>query len=41
DKHLDRTLRRSLRHIQHRPDLIDGCHAATGLTLTTSHPERQ
>ncbi|GGU41273.1 hypothetical protein GCM10010289_72720 [Streptomyces violascens] len=37
DEHLDRTLRRNLRHIQNRPDLIDGCLAGTGLTLT-HHP---
>ncbi|MFC8666893.1 transposase [Streptomyces sp. NPDC057199] len=37
DDHLERTLRRGLRHIQHRPDLIDGCLADTGLTLTR-HP---
>ncbi|MFI6517508.1 IS630 family transposase [Spirillospora sp. NPDC050679] len=34
--HLMRTLRRGLRQIQHRSHLIDGCLAATGLTLTTS-----
>ncbi|PBD02403.1 putative transposase [Streptomyces sp. Ag82_O1-15] len=34
DEHLERTLRRGLRHIQLRPDLIDGCLAGTGLTLT-------
>lgn len=34
DEHLERTLRRGLRHIQLRPDLIDGCLAGTGFTLT-------
>ncbi|CAM5651901.1 DDE endonuclease OS=Streptomyces griseorubiginosus OX=67304 GN=AQJ54_40135 PE=4 SV=1 [Streptomyces griseorubiginosus] len=34
DDHLERALRRSLRHIQLRPDLIDGCLAGTGLSLT-------
>nr|WP_233273710.1 hypothetical protein [Streptomyces broussonetiae] len=34
DDHLERTLRRGLRHIQLRPDLIDGCLAGTGLKLT-------
>ncbi|GAX57928.1 endonuclease [Streptomyces olivochromogenes] len=34
DEHLERTLRRGLRHIQLSPDLIDGCLAGTGLTLT-------
>ncbi|OIK06394.1 hypothetical protein BIV23_08415 [Streptomyces monashensis] len=33
DEHLERTLRRGLRHIQLRPDLIGGCLADTGLTL--------
>lgn len=37
DDHLERTLRRGLRHIQLRPDLIDGCLAGTGLRLT-HHP---
>lgn len=32
DEHLERTLRRGLRHIQLRPDLIDGCLTGTGLT---------
>lgn len=32
--HLERILRPGLRHIQLRPDLIDGCLAGTGLTLT-------
>ncbi|MEV0504830.1 transposase [Streptomyces spectabilis] len=39
--HLIRALRRSLREIQYRPELIDGCLAATGLTLTTSRPQTQ
>ncbi len=34
DEHLEHTLRRGLRHIQLRPDLIDGCLTGTGLTLT-------
>ncbi len=34
EEHLEQTLRRGLRHIQLRPDLIDGCLAGTGLTLT-------
>lgn len=41
DEHLERTLRRGLRHIQLRPDLINGCLAGTRLTLTltlTHHP---
>ncbi|MFJ6393893.1 transposase [Streptomyces sp. NPDC091972] len=37
DDHLERTLRRGLRHIQLQPDLIDGCLAGTRLTLT-HHP---
>lgn len=37
DTHLEQTLRRGLRHVQHRPDLIDGCLAGTGLQLT-HHP---
>lgn len=37
DAHLEQTLRRGLRHIQHRPDLIDGCLTGTGLQLT-HHP---
>ncbi|WP_253917142.1 transposase [Streptomyces sp. MNP-20] len=39
--HLIRTLRRSLREIQYRPELIDACLAATGLTITTSRPQPQ
>ncbi|CAG6396716.1 transposase [Streptomyces cocklensis] len=31
--HLMRNLRQGLREVQYRPDLIDGCLAATGLTL--------
>jgi len=34
DEHLERTLRRGLRHIQLQPDLIDGCLAGTRLPLT-------
>ena len=34
DEHLERTLRRGLRHIQLHPDLIDGCLAGTRLPLT-------
>ncbi|MDQ0905612.1 hypothetical protein QFZ22_001597 [Streptomyces canus] len=44
DEHLERTLRRGLRHIQLRPDLIDGCFTGTGLTLTdqpTTTPRAQ
>nr|WP_234425706.1 transposase [Streptomyces kebangsaanensis] len=33
--HLMRVLRRRLREIQYRSDLLDGCLAAAGLTLTT------
>ncbi|HET6355925.1 MAG TPA: IS630 family transposase, partial [Streptomyces sp.] len=39
--HLLRALRQGLRQIQYRGELIDGCLAATGLTLTTTHPESQ
>ncbi|MFD7732215.1 IS630 family transposase [Kitasatospora phosalacinea] len=35
--HLMRALRRGLRQVQHRPDLIDGCLAGTGLTLVAAH----
>jgi transposase len=34
DDHLERTLRRGLRHIQRRPDLIDGCLRETALEMT-------
>ncbi|MFE0690835.1 transposase [Streptomyces xiamenensis] len=34
DGHLERTLRRGLRHIRHRPHLIDGCLTGTGPQLT-------
>nr|WP_307037783.1 transposase [Streptomyces canus] len=37
--HLTRTLRRGLAHIQRHPELIDGCLAETGLTLTADHPK--
>ncbi|GED86453.1 transposase [Streptomyces sp. 6-11-2] len=39
--HLMRALRRGLRQAQYQPDLIDGCLAGTGLTLTTPHLQRQ
>lgn len=39
--HLMCVLRRRLRELQYRPDLLDGGLAATGLTLTTSPPEAQ
>ena len=39
--HLIRTLRRGLRHIQHRPRLIDGCLTETGLAITTPTPTRK
>jgi transposase len=39
--HLIRVLRRTLREIQYRSDVIDGCLAATGLTLTTPSPKTQ
>lgn len=39
--HLIRVLRRSLRELQYRSDVIDGCLAATGLTPPTSRPQRQ
>ncbi|WP_239769089.1 transposase [Streptomyces sp. CL12-4] len=39
--HLMDTLRRGLRQVQYRPDLIDGCLTGTGLTMTTSHVEPQ
>jgi transposase len=32
-EHLIRRIRRGLRHIQYRSDLIDGCLAETGLTI--------
>ncbi|MEV7872432.1 IS630 family transposase, partial [Streptomyces sp. NPDC088124] len=31
--HLVQRIRRGLRHIQYRSDLIDGCLAETGLTI--------
>lgn len=37
DDHLKRTLRRGLRHIQLRPNLIDGCLTETRLHLS-HHP---
>ncbi|MEU3461276.1 transposase [Streptomyces sp. NPDC006733] len=39
--HLLRVLRRTLRQIQYRSELIDGCLAAAGLTLTTSSTKAQ
>lgn len=36
--HLMRTLQRGLRRVQYRPDLIDGCLAGTGLTMTGPEP---
>ncbi|WP_372412272.1 transposase [Streptomyces luteireticuli] len=35
---LTRTLRRSLRQLQYRPDLIDGCLTETGLAITGHTP---
>lgn len=32
-EHLIQRIRRDLRHIQYRSDLIDGCLAETGLTI--------
>jgi hypothetical protein len=34
-------LRHGLREIQYRSDLIDGCLAETGLTMTTSRQQSQ
>ncbi|WP_438828273.1 IS630 family transposase [Streptomyces mirabilis] len=39
--HLMSALRHGLRQIQYRSNLIDGCLAETGLTLTTSRQQRQ
>nr|WP_262705825.1 transposase [Streptomyces sp. NEAU-383] len=39
--HLMSALRHGLRQIQHRSNLVDGCLAETGLTLTTSRQQRQ
>ena len=39
--HLISTLRHGLRQIQYRSNLINGCLAETGLTLTTSRRQRQ
>ncbi|MFD5235004.1 transposase [Streptomyces qaidamensis] len=39
--HLISTLRHGLRQIQYRSNLITGCLAETGLTLTTSPQQRQ
>ena len=35
--HLMRVLRHGLRQVQYCSDVVDGCLAATGLTLTTTH----
>lgn len=40
-EHLMRVLRRTLREIQYRSDVIDGCLATTGLTLTTPSSKAQ
>lgn len=40
-EHLIRALRRGLRKIQYRSDLIDGCLAETGLTTTTTRLKPQ
>lgn len=37
--HLMRTLRHGLRQIQYRSELINGCLAATGVTMTTSRQQ--
>jgi transposase len=37
--HLMGVLRRTLREIHYRSDIVDECLAATGLTLTTPDPE--
>ncbi|NEW75342.1 hypothetical protein G4H13_34540 [Streptomyces rapamycinicus] len=39
--HLISTLRHGLRQIQYRSNLIDGCLAGTGLTMTTSRQQSQ
>nr|WP_228396240.1 hypothetical protein [Streptomyces sp. RB17] len=39
--HLMRALRRGLREIQYRSNLVDGRLAETGLSLTTSRQQRQ
>jgi transposase len=39
--HLMHVLRRTLRELQYRSETIDGCLAATGLTLTTSRQQAQ
>ncbi|XWY53339.1 IS630 family transposase [Streptomyces ipomoeae] len=39
--HLMSALRHGLRQIQYRSNLIEGCLAETGLTLTTSRQQRQ
>jgi hypothetical protein len=40
-EHLMRTLRRGLREVQYRSDLIDGCLTGTGLTPTTPRTQPQ
>ncbi|MGW2602339.1 IS630 family transposase [Streptomyces klenkii] len=40
-EHLIRALRRRLREIQYRSDIIEGCLTGTGLTLTTSRLQGQ
>ncbi|MFI1801993.1 transposase, partial [Streptomyces sp. NPDC020379] len=40
-EHLIRALRRRLREIQYRSEIIDGCLTGTGLTLTTPHQQSQ
>ncbi|WDN57597.1 transposase (plasmid) [Streptomyces clavuligerus] len=35
-EHLVQRIRRGLRHIQYRSDLIDGCLAETGLTIRST-----
>ena len=39
--HLMRTLRQGLRQIQYRSNVIAGCLAGTGLTLTTPRQQSQ
>ncbi|MFD9068473.1 transposase [Streptomyces lasiicapitis] len=39
--HLERALRHGLRQIQYRSNTIDGCLAATGLSLTQTTPRLQ
>ncbi|MCK9923326.1 transposase [Frankia sp. AgPm24] len=37
--HLTGLVRRGLRRVGHHPDLLEGCLAGTGLTLTPSHDQ--